>query len=132
MAASEYKERYRAQMIRWGEKQRDRDPGFFCRLIVKDVKQPVWIVSDTRRWSDVEWFREHFPQVVQTVRVSASEETRKQRGWIFTAGVDDTQSECGLDEGVRWDWTLDNDGGPEGLEEQLRPLMDYIGGRLPR
>ncbi|XP_067831971.1 phosphomevalonate kinase isoform X2 [Heptranchias perlo] len=117
-------------MIRWGEQQRARDPGCFCRLIVKDVMQPVWIVSDTRRKSDVEWFQTHFAPTVQTVRVFASEETRKQRGWTYTPGVDDAESECGLDEGIHWDWTVANNGGPEGLEQQLRPLTEFIQGRL--
>ncbi|XP_067878756.1 phosphomevalonate kinase [Heterodontus francisci] len=131
MGASEYKEQYRGEMIRWGEEQRARDPGCFCRLIIKDVTQPVWLVSDARRKSDVEWFRTHFGQAVQTVRVFASEESRRKRGWAFTPGVDDTESECGLDEGVCWDWTLANEGGPEGLEQQLRPLMEFIQGQLP-
>ncbi|XP_041035644.1 phosphomevalonate kinase [Carcharodon carcharias] len=132
LGSSGYKERYRGEMIRWGEEQRARDPGCFCRLIIKDVTQPIWLVSDTRRKSDVEWFQSHFARAVQTVRVSASEETRKQRGWTFTPGVDDAESECGLDRGVRWDWILTNDGGPDGLELQLRPLMEFIRSRLPQ
>lgn len=44
------------------------------------------VVSDTRRLSDVEWFRDVYGDVVQTVRVVASEETRKRRNWVFVAG----------------------------------------------
>ncbi|MEE6522553.1 hypothetical protein FKM82_021150, partial [Ascaphus truei] len=84
--ASEYKEKYRAAMIRWGEEKRESDPGFFCRIIIEGVTQPVWIVSDTRRRSDVAWFRSSFGAVTQTVRVAASEETRKERGWVYTPG----------------------------------------------
>lgn len=46
----------------------------------------VQVVSDTRRLSDVEWFRDVYGDVVQTVRVVASEETRKRRNWVFVAG----------------------------------------------
>ncbi|XP_078064102.1 phosphomevalonate kinase, partial [Mustelus asterias] len=42
LGASGYKEQFRKDMIRWGEEQRARDPGCFCRLIIKDVMQPVW------------------------------------------------------------------------------------------
>ncbi|XP_051901742.1 phosphomevalonate kinase isoform X2 [Pristis pectinata] len=117
-------------MICWGEKKRACDPGYFCRLIVKDVKSPVWIVSDARRKSDVQWFQRHFAEVTQTVRVVASQETRSQRGWTFTAGVDDAESECGLDDGVHWDWILTNDGEPQELERQLCPLLEFAQSRL--
>lgn len=44
------------------------------------------MVSDTRRLSDVEWFRDVYGDVVQTVRVVATEETRKRRNWVFVTG----------------------------------------------
>ena len=47
---------------------------------------PIWIISDMRRQSDLKWFEESFPDTILTVRVVASEETRAQRGWIFTKG----------------------------------------------
>uniref|UniRef100_V9L5G1 Phosphomevalonate kinase n=1 Tax=Callorhinchus milii TaxID=7868 RepID=V9L5G1_CALMI len=123
LGAGEYKERYRAAMILWGEERRAHDPGFFCREAVRHATQPVWIVSDARRLSDVEWFRQHYSSVLQTVRVSASEDTRKQRGWEFTPGVDDAESECGLDQGVQWDWLIANDGSEAELEHNLEPLL---------
>jgi len=47
---------------------------------------PVWIVSDARRRTDLQWFRENFGTVVKTVRVVAEDDVRIQRGWQFTAG----------------------------------------------
>lgn len=44
------------------------------------------VVSDTRRLSDVEWFQDAYGDVVQTVRVVATEETRKRRNWVFVTG----------------------------------------------
>lgn len=44
------------------------------------------VVSDTRRRSDVEWFQDAYGDAVQTVRVVASEETRKRRNWVFVTG----------------------------------------------
>lgn len=44
------------------------------------------MVSDTRRLSDVEWFQAAYGDVVQTVRVVATEETRKRRNWVFVTG----------------------------------------------
>ncbi|NXK14672.1 PMVK kinase, partial [Herpetotheres cachinnans] len=150
--ASAYKEMYRQDMIRWGEERRRANPGFFCRMAVEGAAQPVWVssgglrgsaghgagadrtpaqvVSDTRRLSDVEWFRDVYGDVVQTVRVVASEETRKRRNWVFVAGVDDAESECGLDQGVAFDWVITNDGDELSLDEQLETLLRSLRGRL--
>ncbi|XP_075580626.1 phosphomevalonate kinase isoform X2 [Pelecanus crispus] len=128
--ASAYKETYRQDMIRWGEEKRRADPGFFCRAAVEGAAQPVWVVSDARRVSDVEWFRDVYGDVVQTVRVAATEETRKRRNWVFVAGVDDTESECGLDQGVAFDWVITNDGDDLALGEQLETLLWSLRGRL--
>lgn len=128
--ASAYKEAYRRDMILWGEAQRQADPGFFCRKVVEGVCQPVWLVSDTRRLSDIQWFLEAYGAVTQTVRVVASEQSRQQRGWVFTPGVDDGESECGLDNFGDFDWVIENDGDEQRLEEQLGNLMGFVRSRL--
>ncbi|XP_075934484.1 phosphomevalonate kinase isoform X2 [Anarhichas minor] len=121
-----YKERYRADMILWGESRRRQDPGFFCRLATRGARQLVWVVSDARRLSDLQWFWSEFPRQTQSVRVQSSEETRKQRGWSFSAGVDDAESECGLDSGVDFDWIVTNETDAPSLEEQLQPIMKLV------
>ncbi|XP_016402338.1 phosphomevalonate kinase-like [Sinocyclocheilus rhinocerous] len=79
--------------------------------------------------SDVQWLQEEFPDRCVCVRVEASEQTRSQRGWRFTTGVDDAESECGLDEGVKFDWIIRNDGADDVLEEQLEGLLALIKAR---
>ncbi|KAI2655697.1 Phosphomevalonate kinase [Labeo rohita] len=123
------KESYRADMIRWGEMKRQQDSGFFCRLAIKHATQPIWIISDCRRLSDVQWFREEFSGKCVCVRVEASEQTRSQRGWRFTTGIDDAESECGLDEGVKFDCIIRNDGADDILEKQLEDLLSLIKSR---
>ncbi|KAK2909590.1 hypothetical protein Q8A73_007305 [Channa argus] len=140
-----YKEQYRANMIYWGETKRCQDPGFFCHLATKGARQPVWVVSDARRLSDLQWFWSKFPRQTRSVRIQSSEKTRQQRGWIFTSGkiypficyfnswcvftrfcppgVDDTESECGLDSGVDFDWIITNEADAPSLDEQLKPLL---------
>jgi len=49
-------------------------------------KKPVWIVSDTRRQTDLKWFKENYGTAVKTVRVLADDDVRRQRGWVFTPG----------------------------------------------
>lgn len=128
--ASTYKEAYRRDMIRWGEEKRQADPGFFCRKIVEGISQPIWLVSDARRVSDIQWFQEAYGAVTQTVRVVASEQSRQQRGWVFTLGVDDAESECGLDDFGDFDWVLENHGDAQHLEEQLGKLLEFVRSRL--
>ena len=72
----------------------------------------VLIVSDCRRKTDIKFFEETFGrEYTKRVRVEASEDIRKQRGYVFQDGVDNAESECGLDdlEGG-FDFTLNNDG----------------------
>lgn len=139
--SSSYKEKFRKDMIQWGEEKRNQDPSYFCSLAARmtyhepDVStgnsqqlitKPVWLVSDARRVSDVQYFRSHYPNVLH-VRVQASEEVRKSRGWIFTAGVDDAESECGLDNEV-YEVVIKNDGDDNQLMMTLMSLQEQIKG----
>lgn len=104
------------------------------------------VVSDARRLSDLQWFCSEFPRQTRSVRVECSEETREQRGWSFTAGetglhlclnlwdvgwltctfcasgVDDAESECGLDR-VQFDWVITNEADAPSLDQQLQPIL---------
>ena len=129
LSAGPYKERYRKDMIVWGVARRKADPGFFAREVVAGATAPVLIVSDARRPTDLAFFQElcgdgngtadgagggvagRRPALL-TVRVEASEATRAARGWVFTPGVDDVSSECGLDGRSDWGLVVPNEGGP--------------------
>ncbi|XP_060082780.1 phosphomevalonate kinase-like [Ylistrum balloti] len=125
--STSYKEQYRSDMIHWGEEKRNQDPGFFCRVATSgnEVKKPLWIVSDARRKTDIEYFKEHFPDITKTVRVAASKSTRESRGFIFTTGVDDAESECGLDN-VSFDFEIINDGDDEVLRNSLQEIEHEV------
>ncbi|XP_071758264.2 phosphomevalonate kinase [Centroberyx gerrardi] len=123
LGSGRYKEDFRADMILWGETRRRQDPGFFCRLATRGAQHPVWVVSDARRLSDLQWFWAEFPSQTRCVRVQASDQTRTERGWSFTAGIDDAESECGLDSGVEFDWIIRNEADAPSLEEQLQPIL---------
>lgn len=48
----------------------------------------MWIVSDVRRKTDILWFKETYSiEKIKTIRINASKEKRKERGWIFTLGI---------------------------------------------
>ncbi|KAJ8877227.1 hypothetical protein PR048_021681 [Dryococelus australis] len=99
LSTDEYKEKYRKDMILWGEQIRHQDYGYFCRAAIEmfDVMQKeIWVVSDVRRQTDVRWFRENFGDTVKTLRLEASEDIRKQRGFVFTSVVDPETLYCDL------------------------------------
>lgn len=104
-----YKERYRKEMIEWSEQMRDKDYGYFCREACREVSKEIVIVSDIRRKTDLQYFEETYEEKVKTIRVIASEETRRKRGWIFQDGVDNAKSECDLDDMTEWDLLLTNE-----------------------
>ncbi|XP_054714347.1 phosphomevalonate kinase-like [Uloborus diversus] len=109
--SSDYKELHRAKMIQWGEEIRNKDPAYFCRHAIVQAEarsKGIWVVSDARRKSDIDFFCKHFPEATMTIRINALEEIRKKRGWNFTEGVDDVESECGLDTFDSWDFRIDN------------------------
>lgn len=76
-------------MIQWGEDKRKSDPSFFCDLAVnsESTKKDVWIISDARRLTDIEYFRRNFSSETITVRIECDLSIRKERGLIFTKGM---------------------------------------------
>lgn len=111
-------------MIKWGEDKRKQDPEYFCRLAVKNCKFPVWIVSDSRRPTDLKFFQTYYREQLILVRVFAEDHVRKSRGWVFTSGVDDADSECALDEFGKWDFVVDNDGDNQKLTQKLLEIIE--------
>ncbi|XP_045450326.1 phosphomevalonate kinase [Melitaea cinxia] len=130
LSDSVYKEQYRLDMIRWSDEMRENDYGCFCRAACENAAdKPVWIVSDIRRKTDVQWFKENYGSLVKTIRLVADEETRIERGFQFKNGVDDAISECGLDDFNEWDVIIDNGKDRKSLDSQLNSVMlliDYL------
>jgi phosphomevalonate kinase len=141
--SSSYKEKFRKDMIQWGEDKRNQDPSYFCSLAAKMayhedsldnssstgnplrlVTKQVWFVSDARRVTDLLYFRSNYAHVLH-VRVEASEEVRKSRGWTFTAGIDDAESECGLDNEI-FEFVIKNEGDDNQLMIALMSLQKNI------
>eukprot|EP00968_Pinguiococcus_pyrenoidosus_P028814 scaffold8114_cov258-Pinguiococcus_pyrenoidosus.AAC.1 len=128
LSAGEYKERYRKDMIHWGVEKRLADPGYFARKVVAGASKPILIISDARRASDMVYF-DQYPRSdakVIKVRVRASDETRAERGWRFTPGVDDIDSECGLDNYEAFDFFISNDGDGVALARDIRFLAALL------
>lgn len=74
-------------MIKWGEDQRRKDPGYFCQIATnsQDLNK-IWIISDARRKTDLSYFTENFRDKTYSVRVTAKDCVRERRGFMFTPG----------------------------------------------
>ncbi|KYN23251.1 Phosphomevalonate kinase, partial [Trachymyrmex cornetzi] len=123
----EYKEKHRLEMVKWGEDIRRKDYGYFCRAAIDMYNawdKPVWIISDIRRKTDIKWFTENFEDACRTVRIVCSQEIRQKRGWVYTPGIDDSETECDLDDINNWDIVLENnDSNIEAILQQLLGLI---------
>lgn len=56
------------------------------KYYVTASEKQVWIVSDVRRQTDINWFQNNYAGKILTIRVEASEDTRTNRDWVFTSG----------------------------------------------
>ena len=114
------------EMMKWGEEVRSKDPGYFCRLAIQEATKPVWIICDARRHTDMEFFS-NYPML--SIRVQASDEVRRSRGWQFVASVDDGESECGVDQ-YNCDIVINNNGDDEQLMGDIKKLKDVVINKL--
>ncbi|XP_051174706.1 probable phosphomevalonate kinase [Leptopilina boulardi] len=122
-----FKEKYRLEMVKWGEDTRNKDYGYFCRAAIEmyDVKKkPIWILSDARRKTDIKWFLENYGKICKSIRISSSEAVRIKRGWTFTPGIDDQETECDLDDVNNWDLHLPNE--TEDIENILQQILQLL------
>lgn len=133
LSDSAYKENHRLQMVEWSTEVRKKDPNYFLRLSIEENKAnqcPVWILTDARRQCDIEFFEQtkQFKKAntkLFRLRISASDECRQKRGFVFTPSVDDAETECGLDQYSNWDFQIKNEDLTEQqLIDSLRPVID--------
>lgn len=123
----QYKEKYRLEMAKWGENVRRKDYGYFCRAAIDMYNahdKPIWIISDVRRKTDIQWFTEKFGDACKMIRVTSNDLIRKQRGWVFTAGIDDSETECDLDGINKWDLEIQNNG--DNIDDILEKILNLI------
>ncbi|XP_033196369.1 phosphomevalonate kinase isoform X2 [Bombus vancouverensis nearcticus] len=122
-----YKENYRLEMAKWGENIRNKDYGYFCRAALEmynAYSKPIWIVSDTRRKTDIQWFMENFKNICKIIRIESDDSIRNKRGWMFTPGIDDSETECNLDDVDIWDLKVINNN--ESIEYILEQILKLI------
>lgn len=133
--SSDYKENFRRAMVDWSERYRERE-GWNCFLkqAIKEQRakdKAIWILNDARRPCDLEYFEDD-PAFANTqvikLKIEATDEARMSRGWKFVNGIDDRETECGLDDYEDWTLVIENNFNDQKrlLMEALRPVFDAI------
>lgn len=139
--SSSYKENFRLAMVEWSERYREKE-GWNCFLkqAIKEQRAKdklIWILNDARRPCDLDYF-DNDPTFanckIVKLRVEASEEARMSRGWKFTDGIDNRDTECGLDFYDDWTYTIENNfnDNKQELIESLRSVFQDIDEALGR
>ena len=126
MDSSSYKEKYRFDMVEWGERKRKIDTTYFCRKAVEtslDNTVKIWIIADIRRFTDI-YFFEQFKNL--KVRITAEDKIREKRGWIFTKGIDDCETETNLDDYTNWDFVINNNDDGFQMEKEIERLCSRL------
>ena len=85
----------------WSDAKRKEDSSYFCeKAVEKTLKELneskelmnkfiIWIITDARRHTDLNYFKSKYLNLVKTVRVVADESVRIERNWKFTQGNND-------------------------------------------
>ena len=81
-------------------------------------------MADARRLTDLVYFRSKYSSRLATVRITAADDVRCNRGFSFTSGIDDAESECGLDEISDWDFVIENNGGMNIMYDILQSIVN--------
>ena len=121
---------------RMGEMKRKEDPYFYCSKSVEKIlndlsiwnsgeKVNVWIVTDARRKTDLDFFFKFYTNVSKTVRIVADESTRSNRNWNFVEGIDNCETECDLDTFDNWSFIIYNNNDHE-MEQCLNDLISFV------
>lgn len=109
---------------------RAQEPAYFSREAIEDIKNDeeasvLWLVTDCRQQADLEFFKHRFGERNKTIRIVANENVRAERGWQYIKGIDDSASECNLDQETDWDFLISNNNDRE-LNEDLAKVTFYL------
>jgi phosphomevalonate kinase len=89
----------------------------------------IIIVTDCRRPSDLNFFRNEFGNAAVFIRIDASLEIRNKRGFTFVEGIDDAETECALDNFTEWQFNVYNNGMNDDIPEFLN-IYDFIRSKI--
>lgn len=106
---------YRNSLIELGDWGRKQDADYWLKSIV-NMESDI-VVPDVRLVHEIELFKSYG---AYSIRVEATEESRKLRGTITNA---DDLTECALDSYKNWSYVIDNSSDYNTLITRVEPLL---------
>lgn len=134
LTSSEYKEKYREAMIKFGEEKRAENPAYFCcKIKFKNLDDQLQmnVIADIRRKTDIDYFDNTFSDTknhkIVTVKILSDLATRESRGFVFNPAVDEAESECNLDD-FNFDYVIQNyaNTSDKDIEKQFMDIFERI------
>ncbi len=123
MTDRSYKEIYRKQFITYTEMAKKNDKYIWCKKAMEGCEGfDNVIISDIRYPVELEFFIEFFKSQIVTIRITADDDVRIERGWKFDLEIDRHMSEIGLD-GTDFDYTIDNNNN-DGIDFLYKTILD--------
>ena len=113
---------YRQDLIDLGNWGRAQDPDYWLNSIIE--YEGNTIVTDIRMKHELDIFRSYG---AYTVRVEATEESRKKRGNLVS---NNDETETQLDTIKDWDFIIDNSGSYDELQKNIGKLSEAIEKKL--
>ena len=105
-------------------KSNEEDSIKTCQRMLEENDQlcstnSIWIIDDVKSSEEIEFFRKIFDQRLVLVRIQASDEIRKKRGWNAQEDIDQ------LETNIQWSFVFLNNE-EENFKEQMTSLMEMI------
>jgi prolyl 4-hydroxylase len=123
----EFKESHRIAMVAHHTARNARDPEWCLKEVQSNAKQAnaeVLLLSDLRTLQDLHWFEQQ-PGEVVLLRITASDESRKSRGWDPCPKKDSLNTETELDRFLNWTACWDNSDCSTESDRLLHEWIEY-------
>lgn len=123
----EFKESHRLAMIAHHTARNVLDPEWCLKEVKSNAQQAnaeVLLLSDIRTLQDLNWFKQQPGEVVM-LRITASDEARKSRGWNYCPQKDSLHTETELDSFLDWTACWDNSDCSTESAQLLHEWIEY-------
>jgi len=132
---SVYKQSLKPRIVEHFEKISKGDQNYFLSQVVNNQvsskllkENEIFLFTDIRTMANVEFLKRSEFSHVLWMRITADEESRKQRGWTLT-DVDKMFTETEMDTFKEWDYIISNNNGEnvqEYLEHTILPALSKL------
>lgn len=130
------KEWHHPGIIALAMREREIEPAIWVRLLFENCEKKRFVVVCDHRFVVERQYLKN--QYTAYFKVTATDETRTQRGWIYNQAIDTHASEVELDQlpteswiAESWDAVIENNGSSPELDQKAKQVAEYLTIRFP-